>query len=76
MKTPEAVKVLTQALNDDMDYRRSWHANISIAFQDEFARNSMKSDIEKRNIRDVANRAADHFLNQLCDCHHTTTTKY
>ena len=76
MTTKEAVDHLTEELKSDDDYRRSWHANISMAFQDEYARGSNLSDNERMNIRDVANKAADNFLNLLCNEHHSKKTEY
>ena len=59
--TKQAVKVLVEALNDDKDYRRSWSANIAMAFQDEF------DEFHKHNgVHYISNKAAERFLDMLC----------
>lgn len=61
MKIVEAIDVLTKELIGDPDYRRSWHANIAMAFKDSYTWNEDKLDINK-----IANDAADYFLWLLC----------
>lgn len=61
MTLSEAVEAVTEALREDEDYRRSWQANIAMAFQDEYARAQSK-DL----IHEIANRAATYFLSSLC----------
>lgn len=65
INTAMAVQSLTKALVEDEDYRRTWAANIAMAFIDEYSRSEIliKSD---EMIHDIANKAADHFLNNLC----------
>lgn len=58
----KAVKILVKALNSDEDYRRSWQANIAMAFKDEFNRDVKP---EGRTIHQIANVAAINFLNTL-----------
>lgn len=72
----DSVKHLVQELNADMDYRRTWHANISMAFQDLWTQEVGARRMGKNTVREFANKAADNFLNQLCECHHSTTTEY
>ena len=55
----KAVKVLCKALNTDEDYRRSWQANIAMAFVDEHDHG------EHQSLHDVANNGAERFLNIL-----------
>ena len=61
MTTEEAVKKLISELREDPDYRRSWKDNISVCFQDQYS-----WDKSHYYIREIANRAADNFLNLLC----------
>ena len=72
----EAVKVVIRELNSDMDCRRSWHANISMAFQDLWTQEVGARKIGKNTVREFANKAADVFLNNLCDEHYSVATKY
>ena len=73
VKLEDAVKILTEEIKNDMDLRRGWHANISMAFQDEFNRRRVS---QESLVKEVADKAADNFLNQLCECHHSVTTAY
>lgn len=71
-KLQEAVKTLIEALKSDEDYRRSWSANIAMAFKDECYR-EFKEDLyteygdAEEEIHKIANTAADNFLNLLCE---------
>ena len=69
----DSVKHLCEILRNDMDFRRTWHANISMAFQDEFNRRRVS---QEKLVNEVANKAADNFINQLCCLHHSVTTDY
>ena len=64
METADAVKKLVQSLKEDEGYRSSWHANISMAFQDQA--NWDKRNWDKTELHETANKAADHFLKLLC----------
>jgi hypothetical protein len=59
----KAVKVLTEALNDDPGYRLAWVANIAMAFVDEYQRVRPSN---RNGVRKVANEAAEAFLRNLC----------
>jgi len=66
MTTKEAVKKLTTELKSDEDFRKSYQANIAICFIDEC--NEWRDKNEKENIpskafHEIANKAADRFLN-------------
>src|ERR1035437_2751362 len=68
-----AVHVLTTALQEDPDYRRSWQANIAMAFFDEVRRDliftnegSDMSKVTLDRLHGISNRAAEHFLAQIC----------
>lgn len=64
-----AVETLIQSLIKDEDYRRSWKANIAMAFKDEFHREVTRKkswQINSTELHNVANTAADNFLNNLC----------
>lgn len=58
----QAVDKLIGQLRNDEDYRRAWHALISMAFQDEY---SVLKALTLGGVRDIANRAADRFLDNL-----------
>lgn len=67
----EAVRVLTEALAHDPDYRRGWVANIAMQFFDEARRTDNFSESSKLamthdELHGVSNRAAEHFLDLLC----------
>ncbi len=65
MTTKKAVQQLVKALKEDEGYRISWKANIAMAFKDEYAR-TVTSGEPIIGVHEVANRAADNFLNLLC----------
>ena len=70
-KLQEAVKTLIEALKSDEDYRRSWSANIAMAFKDEhyrFAGDGAGSVgfVNRDDVHEIANQSADNFLNLLC----------
>jgi hypothetical protein len=66
MNDKSPIADLVEALKD-ADYRRSWQANIAMAFYDAY-RQYPNEDLHK-----VANIAADHFLNLLCHDDKLTT---
>ena len=65
---PVAVKVVTDELNNDEDYRRAWVASIAMAFMD------VHTDVElqcydsmmSESLHKRANDAAENFINLLC----------
>jgi hypothetical protein len=60
---------LVTALLNDTDYRETWKANIAMAFYDEYIRNWQLPNFDITNtkqIAEVANQAAENFLNLLC----------
>lgn len=63
MSLQEAINELTEALESDIDYRRSWSANIAMAFKDEYAR---RDKTVEPNIHQISNTAAEYFLQLLC----------
>lgn len=67
-KISEAVKVLTEELSRDEGYFYSWEANIAMAFKDEWNWHVEKQGYPytKEHIHEIANKAANNFLNQLC----------
>lgn len=68
MDVSEAVKVLTQALKDDVEFREAYKANIAMSFKDEYFRKKLdKKYLNKNDLHLVANQAADNFLNLLCE---------
>lgn len=64
METADAVKKLVQSLKEDEGYRISWHANISMAFQDQAHWD--KRTWDRTELHETANKAADNFLKLLC----------
>ena len=60
----KAVKILAKHLNDDIDYRKSWQANIAMAVIDQY--NRLDPMVQKLNIHAIANTGARHFLDLLC----------
>jgi len=54
------VDALITALRSDPDYYRPWRDNISMAFQDEYTKHH-----NLPCIKNIADRAAEYFLNQL-----------
>lgn len=49
-KIQKAMKALSEAMNEDEDYARSWHSNISVQMQDSGC------------DREVANEGASRFM--------------
>lgn len=68
MDIQEAMKIVTSELRNDLDYRRSWEANIAMAFKDTWSWTlGVNSDcVSGEMIHDISNRAARHFLAILC----------
>lgn len=58
-----ALKLLKEEMKDE-DYRRSWQANIAMAFYDQYFWNEQEYK-NHNDIHDIANKAADNFLNLL-----------
>ena len=59
---------LVEALKTDEDYRRSWSANIAMAFKDEWQRAADDGGLPATpdKIHVIANKAAEYFLWLLC----------
>jgi len=67
MKIEEAVKVLTTALKEDGGLREGYKANIAMAFKDEYSRKKIdKNYVNSNDLHEIANQAADNFLNLWC----------
>lgn len=66
--TKEAVDHLVNQLKSDPGYRISWQANIAMSFKDEWYRSTQRGEDPNDHvvIHEVANKAADDFLNLLC----------
>ncbi len=68
-KLKEAVETLVDALKGDEDYKRSWTANIAMAFKDDYywyKNNNDKEYLNNEDIHIIANTAAKNFINLLC----------
>lgn len=59
---------LRNTLIKDEDYRRSWQANIAMAFKDEWQRSADNGGLpcKPEHIHEIANKAATYFLSLLC----------
>lgn len=58
------IKKLIKNLKKDKQYYYSWQANIAMAFKDEYDRCSKKYK-NRKDIHNIANKAAINFLNLL-----------
>lgn len=70
MELKEAISKITNELKNDTGYRESWKANIAMAYKDCEHWYKQKTGKKKLNREDkhiIANDAAEHFLNLLCD---------
>jgi len=67
MKLQEAIKVLSEALIADENYRRTWVANIAVQFQDGWQRSVDESGLPctSAHIHKISNSAAEKFINIL-----------
>jgi len=59
-----AVKVLSNALKEDEGLYMAYQSNIAVAFQDEFARSTLKYK-NREEVHRISNEAAKNFLNTL-----------
>jgi len=67
MNIETAVKTITEAIKKDESFKESYKANIAMAFKDEYARKRKeKSNINYSDIHEIANNAADNFLELWC----------
>lgn len=65
---PWAIKSISKELNKDKDYRRSWTANIAMAYKDNERWYKTKTGKRYLNHQDkhiIANNAAEYFLKLL-----------
>lgn len=67
----EAIQILQKALREDLDYRRSWSANIAMAFKDESHRHMYQLALTPKftfedAVHMIANKAAENFLDLFC----------
>lgn len=67
---PQAMHVFTYQLRCDDDYRRTWVANIAMAFQDAYAQYQTQVDeqqpvMSKTDIHTISNDAAEQFIKNL-----------
>lgn len=68
--TKLAVGYLCERLSKDEDLRRGYIANIAIAFQDQFEKQSCQISEDERTVHsdmlhEISNRAAENFINLL-----------
>lgn len=63
MTTKESVEKLTSELRNDPDFWESYKANIAMAFYDE----AKQANWEYVDLHEVANKAAERFLNNWCN---------
>lgn len=67
---PAAMKILTDTLKKDKEYRETWAANITMSFYDHYRRFKNKSGKQKlsnQDVHKVATDAAEYFIKLLCD---------
>ena len=57
----KAIQVVCKALREDKDYRYGWQSNIAMPFVDE-AQRVFGDDINQNVWHEIANHAANHFL--------------
>jgi len=65
MKTQDAVRQLCKDLKKDDGLYITYRANIAMAFKDEFSRQSKNGRVNKTQLHNISNQAADNFLNLL-----------
>ena len=69
-KISQSMDIIVEALKEDQSegsYYHSWKANIAMAFYDEFESQREPEDVKSSTtIAEIANEAADRFLEQLC----------
>lgn len=68
MKIKKAIKTLIKAMNEDPGYRIGWQANIAMAFIDSehnYRRKNFKGYLNRTDKHNIANDAANNFLNLL-----------
>lgn len=61
-----AMKIITETIKNDPEYKQGWQANIAMAIYDEM-NNENQSYITSDRYHYIANKAAYRFLNLLCD---------
>ena len=70
MTTARALNHITDLLKKDKDYRRSWSANIAMAYIDNehwYKRKTGKKTLNRKDKHIIANNASEYFLQLLCD---------
>lgn len=66
----EAISKITSELKTDKEYRRSWSANIAMAYIDNehwYKQKTKKKTLNQKDKHTIANNAVEHFLKLLCD---------
>jgi hypothetical protein len=69
MTTEGIIDHLTLALKKDKALRNAWSANVAMAFSDnyhQFKTETGKKIVSNADIHRISNKAAEHFLKQLC----------
>ena len=75
-KVASAVETLIEELRKDPEYRRSWEANISIQFKEQFGMyNAYSFPPEYENVCKAADEAAKNFIDLLIYKPKTTITE-
>jgi hypothetical protein len=65
-----ALKIVTDELKNDKEFRQSWVANIAMAYKDTRKQYQKKAGKKFLNLADdhiISNDAAEHFIKLLCD---------
>lgn len=66
MNVSKAVKVLTKKIREDENFRLVYKANVAMVFVDEYFSTPGFENAPYDVIREIANKAADRFLNNWC----------
>jgi len=67
------IQEVINMLKSDPEYYRAWKDNIAMAFKDEaFRCVTVTKEWDKQVVHEIANKAADRFLQQLINVPHGT----
>lgn len=72
----KAISRITDEIQYDISYRESWKANIAMAYKDcehWYKKETGRKQLNREDKHIIANNAAEHFLNLLCN--HLPKTK-
>tara|TARA_R110000796_G_scaffold126793_9_gene241825 strand:+ start:3949 stop:4200 length:252 start_codon:yes stop_codon:yes gene_type:complete len=75
MKIEDAVKTITKAIKEDVDFRETYKSNIAMYFKDEVEKSGVHSPnpenhsilMTREMLHKIANKSADNFLDNWCE---------